>query len=364
MNPKAGNPKLDRLRIEQTVTAPPARTLGGRVAATKRLSDDPQVERLQVLFAIDANANVTPTLPAGRVLDLYIDQGRTIVAGVLTEWKDPTLADGVDLTVPGGFTGLVVAANGAQNHDSQTGGTTNIGLSSVTATPWVSGQPRTVAAVGSTNGAGVFATFMRAGHLGGVMILQMGNGFIYSDAAVNVSASPTPWVIPLSIVTWKATPGAGQKPIVRVNGWQVDPAVITGTVGLDAGSTGLELGFRGDIGGIGWNKLIEEVHGWPFQTTLPQDQQIEAFLVAKFGVVGVSQWISDSAGFAMLCGNISTRCPFATTRLRTTATNLTLRVVNTASVLFGVDQVAIQQHLRLTEPCTRLRSGMVREPLV
>jgi lysophospholipase L1-like esterase len=280
------------------------------------------------------------SLPAGTVLDLFIDKGRTVGGGVLTQWADPTVAHGVTLTVPGGFTGLAVTATGVQQYDAQINGTTSVGLSSTTATPFTAGQPRTVMTVGATNGFGTFATFMRTSTSSGtVSLFQLGNGYIYAGAG-NVTAAPTPWAKALSIVSWKVTPGAGLKPIVRVNGWPVDPAVITGTADLDAGSAGVTLGYRSDFDGLGWNDRLEQVQGWSRILSSADDAAAEAYYVARFGLVGVSNWISDGAGISMLCSNVLARCPFAATRLHTSATSLALRAINTAGSA-SVDELTV-----------------------
>jgi lysophospholipase L1-like esterase len=274
-----------------------------------------------------------PVLPPASVLDLFIDQGRTVNAGALTQWSDPNHVSNT-VTVPGGSAGPTITSNAVQAFDGQRWAPTGVELSSATAQPWSHNQPHTIATVAFLSDGGVnLSTLMRIGSGAGTCPTPVwGSNFYFTDGGTSATGSTIKIFKPVVLV-WQFQPGTATFG-VRLNGNPI-ANISSGTFG-DNSSAGLQIGTRDNVAGFGWTGSIEEIHGWASILSVSDLGQLEGFLATKFLIPGVQGWISDTAGYTPLGGNnvgasSPLRTAFAVTRLLTTATTIALTASNDGS---------------------------------
>jgi lysophospholipase L1-like esterase len=281
-----------------------------------------------------------PALPAGSALDLFIDSGRTVLGGVLTQWED--VAHAIIFTPPAGFTGPAVTPTKFQAFDGQLWSLATNELSNVATTLFTAGEACTMAVSGLlTDAGGAISTAFRVGSGVGLTRDFIGNTtFCYSDSITNIT-NPQMYTGAPFVLVYMITPGTGTMAL-RLNGWSVvypyAMAAPAGTPAIDAGASGIQIGNRDDDPLLFWHGYEEEVHGYARILDAADLKSLETNQAAKLGLVGVNGYVSDSAvvAFLGLAGQELVKSIYAATRFYTTATSVTLLVQQNTTAGPGV----------------------------
>jgi hypothetical protein len=275
-----------------------------------------------------------PTLPGSTVLQLQIDKGRTVSAGVLTQWVDQS-SNGYVFTVPGGSTGWAVTSASSstywQQYDQQSIADDTHQLYNTTATPWTTGSARTVSILGVNPAHSTsINTGLQMGGSSHTPIATSGGGYIYTNTATNVTAQNFGLRDPY-IQTWQVTPGSGSV-VGFWNGWPVlglnVPTQYSGTPGNDTSTAGVSLGWRKDIPSLTWVGPWEECAGWASILSTANLNRAHGYYASKFVLPGVYGYQSDGPvlPFYGIGTQMTVMLPYSVTRLYTTATTLTISV--------------------------------------
>jgi hypothetical protein len=269
-----------------------------------------------------------PPLPSVSALDLYIDSGRTIAAGHLTDWSDQ--GHSIALTPPGGSTAPAVSAAVFQQFDGQIWASSTDELSNVATTLFTAGQACTVVMCGEcTDAGGAIGTALRVGSAGKSRVFIAGGGYCYSDGTTNITV-PNLYLGSPFVMSWSITPGTGGMTL-RLNGWPLvypnTTSALSGTPGIDDGSSGIQVGNRDDAPTLYFHGYEQEIHAYARILNASDQRSVEGNLATKFNVVGVSGYVSDSAAisfYAIGDEHMLFLAPFASTRFVTKATSITL----------------------------------------
>jgi lysophospholipase L1-like esterase len=309
----------------------------------ERYTRDNVLQYLILLLRASGTAPVTPirptppARPAGSVIQLLIDAGRTVSADTLTEWIDQ--ASGyVFVSAPD--TPLNVTPLQYQQFDGQNASDNTFRMHAPGASPFTPQGGRTFLHVGNiADAGGLLDPVFNAGVVAPSSALVIGQGTYYGNGidAPNVTA---PEVFDGTLVLYMAivTPDGTLNAELFMNGWpivypNVGVPAPTGLCQADGAATALEILHLSDAGGgaffydgdfeefIAWNERLN-----PAQILAANGAEI----IDRFEVAGVRGYISDCEAPIPLCLTTSQLAhqPLSVTRLYTTSTTFDVYTQN------------------------------------